>query len=112
MLGRERRKNARYVIGELSFETNGVRHETVDISVSAVAIVRLSGVDYSRLGENCRFHSTKGAELNQAALNPHFVAQRASIVVIGYASASTDWEQVLRNNDVRADMKQLEDVFG
>lgn len=94
------------------YEVNGVLHETLDISVHAVAVVRLPNVNYSRIDERSQFHSPNSAALNKPVSNPHFIAQRAGIVVIGYTASGDDWENLLRDNDVRADMKQLEDVFG
>lgn len=111
-MARERRKSARFVIGGLMYEVNGVLHETLDISVNAVAVLHLTGVNYARIDEKSKFHSTKYASLNRLAANPHLIAQRARIVVIGYTVDGAEWEQLLRENDVRADMKQLEDVFG
>lgn len=93
-------------------DVNGVPHETLDISNSAVAIIRQSGVNYAKIESLARFSSEKHNPLNQPIRSMHFMMQRASIVVFGYEVDIPSWEKVLREHDVRADMKQLEDVFG
>lgn len=112
MSGRERRLAERYVIGGLMVDINGVQHETLDISQSAVAVVRQTGVNYSRLDQPSRFVAKGKDPLNQPIRSMHFMMQRASIVVFSYEIDVPDWEKVLKAHDVRADMKQLEDVFG
>ena len=112
MAGHERRAAARYVIGGLTVEIGGVSHETLDVSRVAVAIVREAGVDYARLPGTARFRAPKVPKLNQDIHHLHFIARRSGLIVLGYEIDRPDWEDILKENDVRADMKHLEDVFG
>lgn len=112
MAGHERRAADRYVIGGLTVEIGGVSHETLDVSTVVVAIVREPGVDYARLPRTARFRAAKVPELNQNMSHLHFIAHRSGLIVLGYEVDRPDWEDILKANDVRADMKRLEDVFG
>lgn len=112
MSGRERRTAERYVIGGLLLDINGVLHETLDVSSRAVALVQERSCDYARLNVAARFVCKNMPDLNVPVTSLQFITRRASLVVLGYEVDVTGWEDVLRNHDVRADMKQLEDVFG
>ena len=112
MAGHERRTASRYVIGGLTLEIGGVSHETLDVSHSAVAVIREQGVDYARLNVPARFCAEKFPDLNQEIGRLHFITRRSGLIVLGYELDRPDWETVLKAHDVRADMKQLEDVFG
>ncbi len=112
MSGRERRTASRYVVGGLLFEVGGVVHETLDVSHCAVAIEHKSAVDYSRLTGIGRFVSKSVPALNRNVTSMHYITRRAGLVILGYETGSDGWEQVLAAHDVRADMLQLEDVFG
>jgi hypothetical protein len=112
MPGRERRQAERYVIGGLMLDLNGVLHETLDISTSAVAVVQEKGVDYSRLNVPASFICKSARVLYEPLTSLQFITRRSNIIVLGYTVAIADWEAILRAHDVRADMKQLEDVFG
>lgn len=112
MAGHERRTASRYVIGGLTLEIGGVSHETLDVSNAAVAIIREAGVDYARLNAPARFCAPKASQLNQEIRQLHFITRRAGLIVLGYEVDRADWEAILKSHDVRADMKQLEDVFG
>jgi len=112
MAGHERRTASRYVIGGLKLEIGGVSHETLDVSNAAVAIIREADVDYARLNAPARFCAPKAPQLNQDIRQLHFITRRSGLIVLGYEVDRTDWEAILKAHDVRADMKQLEDVFG
>lgn len=112
MSGRERRTAARYVVGGLMLDLDGVIHETLDISPRAVAILREKGVNYSRLQVPAKFQSKSVPVLNMPIRALQFITQRASLIVLGYESSIEGWEEILKAHDVRADMMQLEDVFG
>lgn len=108
----ERRAHKRYVIDGLMVDLAGVVHETVDISVRAVAVVRRPDVDYAALKPPFRFVSEKAEELNRHIPNMRRLYERGRVVVIDYFIDSADWEVTLAAYDVRADVKPLEDVFG
>lgn len=93
-------------------DINGVPHETLDVSHTAVAVVRQAGINYARLDQPSRFFAKGKDKLNQPIRSLHYMMQRASIVVFSYEVDVPEWESVLKEHDVRADMKQLEDVFG
>lgn len=112
MSGRERRKAKRYVIDGLMVELNGVVHETFDVSHGAVAVLRKAGVDYSECAGPSMFRSERNSALNQPIARLHYINQRAGFVAMGYEVAVADWESTLAKYDVRADVVQLEDVFG
>ena len=112
MAGHERRTASRYVIGGFKLEIGGVSHETLDVSNAAVAIIREADVDYARLNAPARFCAPKAPQLNVDIRQLHFITRRSGLIVLGYEVEQTDWEAVLKAHDVRADMKQLEDVFG
>jgi hypothetical protein len=112
MSGRERRTASRYVVGGLLFEVCGVLHETLDVSHCAVAIEHKPEVDYSRINTGIgRFVSRTVPNLNRDVRSMHYITRRAGLVVLGYEIGCEGWEHVLETHDVRADMKQLEDVF-
>jgi hypothetical protein len=112
MSGRERRQAARYVIGGMMLDLNGVLHETLDISPGAVAVVQEKGVDYSRLNVPASFICKSARALYEPLTSLQFITRRANIIVLGYSVSAANWEAILQAHDVRADMKQLEDVFG
>ena len=116
MASHERRTASRYVIGGLTLEIGGVSHETLDVSNAAVAIIREAGVDYARLNVPARFCAAKAPLLNQEIRHLNFITRRSGLIVLGYELGDevdrADWEAILKAHDVRADMKQLEDVFG
>jgi hypothetical protein len=108
----ERRAHQRYVVDGLMVELAGSLHETVDISIRAVAIVRKDGVDYGALVPPFRFVSAKMPALNVHIPNMRRLYERGRVAVIDYFIDHPDWEATLRAHDVRADVKPLEDVFG
>ena len=116
MAGHERRTASRDVIGGLTLEIGGVSHETLDVSNASVAIIREAGVDYARLNAPARFCAPNAPQLNQDIRQLHFITRRSGLIVLGYELGDemdqADWEAILKAHDVRADMKQLEDVFG
>jgi hypothetical protein len=112
MNSHDRRNAKRYVIDGLMAEVNGVVHETFDVSLYAVAVLRRAGVDYSKFVGPLMFRSERSVELNQTVCRVHFIKQRAGLVVLGYDANATEWEATLARYDVRADMVQLEDIFG
>ena len=111
-MGRERRTAERYVIGSLLMDLGGMVHETLDVSKCAVAVLRQSTCDYSKLNVPARFFSETQPELNQSIARLSYIAQRSGVIVLGYTADNPEWEHVLQTHDVRFDMKQLEDVFG
>lgn len=108
----ERRAHKRYVIDGLMVELGGVLHETVDISIRAVAIVRKDGIDYAKLTPPFRFISEKAPALNIHIPNMRRLYERGRVAVIDYFIDLPEWEPTLAAHDVRADVKPLEDVFG
>ena len=112
MSGRERRQAERYVIGGLMLDLNGVLHETLDISPCAVAVVHEKGVDYARLNVPASFICKSARAMYEPLTSLQFIARRANVIVLGYTVSAANWEAILQAHDVRADMKQLEDVFG
>jgi hypothetical protein len=108
----ERRAHKRYVIDGLMVELAGVVHETVDISVRAVALVRSPDIDYAALKPPFRFASEKAQGLNRHIPNMRRLYERGRVVVIDYFIDDPEWEITLAADDVRADVKPLEDVFG
>jgi hypothetical protein len=111
-MGTERRAHQRYVIDGLMVELGGVLHETVDISVRAVAIVRHEGTDYGKLVPPYRFVCAKAPALDVHIPNMRRLYERGRVAVIDYFIDQADWEATLAAHDVRADVKPLEDVFG
>ena len=117
MQGSERRAAKRYVIDGLLVEIGGAAHETIDVSSCAVAIVRRSGIDYSRVKGPFRFKSSDVEELNRPIAEMKFVYERAATVVLTYIVLEykidrTVWDGILSRHDVRADVVPFEDVFG
>ncbi|MDZ4870281.1 MAG: hypothetical protein SGI91_23400 [Alphaproteobacteria bacterium] len=108
----ERRAHKRYVIDGLMVELAGVVHETVDISVRAVAVVIRPGVDYAALKPPFRFTSEKAEGLNRHIPNMRRLYERGRVVVVDYFIDDPEWDNTLAAYDVRADVKPLEDVFG
>ena len=108
----ERRAHQRYVIDGLMVELAGVVHETVDVSVRAVALVARPGVDYAALKPPFRFASEKAEGLNRHIPNMRRLYERGRVVVIDYFIDDPEWDNTLAAYDVRADVKPLEDVFG
>jgi hypothetical protein len=108
----ERRAHKRYVIDGLMVDLAGVVHETVDISIRAVALVRRSDIDYAVLKPPFRFASEKAQGLNRHIPNMRRLYERGRVVVIDYFIDDPEWEVTLAAYDVRADVKPLEDVFG
>jgi hypothetical protein len=111
MHGSERRSHKRYVVDGLMVDIDGVPHETVDVSVRAVAVVRRAGVDYGKIKGPCRFVSAKAGPLNSPILSLHRLYERGPVVVLDYFLGRQDWEAVLTANDVRADLAPLQNVF-
>jgi hypothetical protein len=107
----ERRAHKRYVIDGLMVDLAGVAHETVDISIRAVAVVRRPGVDYATLKPPFRFASETAEGLNRHIPNLRRLYERGHIVVLDYFIDDAAWEATLAAYDVRADVKPLEDVF-
>jgi hypothetical protein len=117
MSGSDKRSARRYVIDDLRVEIDGVVHEVVDVSTRAVAVVGRAGLDYSMVKQPCRFLSASTSELARPISEMKFVTQRGVTVVLDYVILEyrldvKAWEDVLRRNDVRADVVPLEDVFG
>ncbi len=112
MSGHERRTAKRYVIGGLMVEVNGVLHESFDVSHCAVAVLRQAGVDYSKFSGVPMFRSERHGGLNQPITRLHYITQRRGLVALGYEVDAVAWEATLAQHDVRADMVQLDDVFG
>lgn len=108
----ERRAHRRFVIDGLLMDIGGVLHETMDISVRAVAVVRKPNSDYATLSGNARFVSEKAPALNRPIARWRRLCDRQAVVVIDYHVEHWDWEGVLAANDVRADAVKLESVFG
>jgi hypothetical protein len=108
----ERRAHKRYVIDGLMVDIAGVAHETVDISIRAVALVRRPDIDYAALKPPFRFASEKDQGLNRNIPNMRRLYERGRIVVVDYFIDDPEWESTLAAYDVRADVKPLEDVFG
>lgn len=111
-MGRERRAQARYVVDGLMVDIGGVMHETVNLSVRSVAIVRRAGVDYAKPTPPFRFVSEKTPALNATIGNMARLHERGHVIVLDYLAVRPDWEALLAAHDVRADMAPLEDVFG
>ncbi len=109
MGGSNRRAWKRYVIDGLMVELAGVAHETVDISARAVAVVRRPG---TILAPTYRLVSAAAPELNQPMHRVRHLMDRGHLIVLHYGVDVANWEQVLASHDVRADLVQLEDVFG
>lgn len=112
MTGRERRRNERYILGDLMLDIDGVRYETLDVARDAVAIVASEPPRTEWTRAAARFISENEPALNQDIQGLSLMARRSGIIVLGYAVPRDDWESVLATHDVRADMKKLEDVFG
>lgn len=117
MSGRERRTARRYVIDGLFVDLGGVLHETVDISVCAVALVRRSGIHYSAANRTSWFLSTNVTALTRSVSEMEIVIERKEIVVFDYFIRESEfdpkaWEELLRRHDVRADSVPLEQIFG
>jgi hypothetical protein len=112
MQGQERRTAKRYVIDGLSAELDGVVHDTIDISPCAVALVACPDVAYEEFKGRLRLVSPAHRELNQSLTDIHFITRRGAVAVFGYKVKASQWEMKLARYDVRADMVQLEDVFG
>jgi hypothetical protein len=112
MTGRERRRNERYILGDLMLELDGVRYETLDVARDAVAIVASEPPRTEWTRTAGRFISENEPALNQDIEGLALMARRSGIIVLSYTVPRSDWEQVLATHDVRADMKKLEDVFG
>jgi hypothetical protein len=108
----ERRAHKRYVIDGLMVDLAGAVHETVDISVRAVAVVARPDVDYAALKPPFRFVSKNAQPLNRHIPNMCRLYARGRIVVLDYFIDDAAWETALAAHDVRADVKPLEDVFG
>ena len=107
----------RYVIDGLFVDFNGVLHETVDVSVRSVALVRRAGVDYSTERRLSWFMSATATELMRSISEMNFVLRRDAIVVFDYVIREPRfdpkiWEDALRRHDVRAGVVPLEKVFG
>jgi hypothetical protein len=111
-MNRERRAHKRYVIDGLMVDIGGALHETVDISIRAVAVVRKPDMDYAQLTPPFRFLNEKAPALNQPIPHAQRLYERGRIAVIDYVVEHPHWEPVLAAHDVRADVKPLEDVFG
>jgi hypothetical protein len=107
----ERRAHKRYVIDGLMIELGGVVHETVDISVRAVAVMRKAGMDYGSLKGQARFGSPKSSALDCPIASFRTLFERRAVIVIDYIVEHADWETVLAAHDVRADIPKLENVF-
>ena len=107
----DRRSHKRYVIDDLKVEVGGVAHETVDVSIRAVAVVRRPGVDYAKIQPPYRFASAKSAPLSRPILHLSRLYERGPVVVLDYYMGVDDWEAVLAAHDVRADVEPLQDVF-
>jgi hypothetical protein len=107
----DRRAHKRYVVDDLKVEVGGVVHETVDISIRAVAVVRRPGVDYEKIQAPYRFASDKAAPLSRPILHLHRLYERGLIVVLDYYMGVDEWEALLTAHDVRADVEPLQDVF-
>jgi hypothetical protein len=108
----ERRAHKRYVVDGLMVELGGVLHETVDVSIRAVAVVRKDGIDYGKLVPPFRFVCEKAPALSVHIPNMRRLYERGRIAVIDYFIDDKNWEATLNTYDVRADVKPLEDVFG
>jgi hypothetical protein len=108
----ERRAHQRYVIDGLLIDLGGDLHETLDVSVRAVAVLRKPKVDYANLKGKARFVSAGTPALNCAIARYRRLCERPAVVVIDYHVEHWDWEGVLAANDVRADAVKLESVFG
>lgn len=108
----ERRAHKRYVIDGLMVDIGGTLHETVDVSIRAVAIVRKEGVDYGQIVPPFRFVSERSPALNMHIPNMRRLYERGRVAVIDYFIEHPDWERLLAAHDVRADVTPLEDVFG
>jgi hypothetical protein len=108
----ERRAHKRYVIDGLMIELAGRLHETVDISVRAVAVVRRARVNYTSLAGKTRFVSKKAPALNRPIARCRRLYERHAVVVFDYFVEHAAWEAVLAAHDVRADVPQLDNVFG
>jgi len=107
----DRRSHKRYVIDGLMVEVGGVVHETVDISIRAVAVVRRPGVDYGKIQPPYRFVNEKAPQLDRPILHLNRLYERGPVVVLDYYMGVDEWESVLAAHDVRADVKPLQDVF-
>jgi hypothetical protein len=116
MHGIEKRTAPRFVIDGLFVEFNGVIHETLDISVRAVALVQRASVDYSTACRSNWFLSANAAELTRPIAEMTFVTKRDALVVFDYAIREPqfdprDWEAILRRHDVRADVATFDKIF-
>lgn len=117
MFGHEKRTAQRYVIDGLFVDFNGVVHETVDISVRAVALVRRDGVDYSTERGLSWFMSSNAAELTHSISQMSYVTTRDAVVIFDYIIRESrfdprEWERALRRHDVRAGIAPLEKMVG
>lgn len=108
-MGSERRTDKRYVIDGMMVELAGTLHDTVDLSVRAMAVVRRPG---TLLAPPYRFVNAAVPALNRPILRLHHLADRGHLIILGYEVDASGWERLLAEHDVRADMVQLEDVFG
>ncbi len=112
MSGAERRTAHRYVLGDLSIEINGVRHETVNISARSVAVIARPDIDYANLRGQVRFVSGGVAELNRDIVSLIVTGLRRSMAIFDYAVNDPAWEVLLKRYDAANDTPVLEDIFG
>ena len=108
-MGSERRAHRRYVIDGMMVELAGTAHETIDISSYAMAVVRRPG---TLLAPGYRFVNPAVPALTQPILRIRHLMDRGHLIILQYEVADPNWEKVLAAHDVRADLVQLEDVFG
>jgi hypothetical protein len=107
----ERRSARRYVIDGLMVTIGGVRHETIDVSASSVAVVRKPGVDYRTVRPPFRF-ILANARIDQAVASITLIYERGVKVVLKYDPPCAEWDDVLARHHVLADVVTLEDIFG
>jgi len=107
----DRRARLRYVVENLLLEIGGVEHETIDVSLHGVAAIRQAGIDYKTLKQPFRF-KTRDGRIDHPISSLKILHERGATIVFEYSQSCPGWDDVLRCNDVRADVKTLEDMFG
>jgi len=108
----DRRAQMRYVVDGLMLEIGGIAHETLDLSTSAVAVIRKPGVDYKMVKPPFRFKFERSVDADCRVSTMKLLREGRADIVFDYRVEGAEWESVLKRHDVRADVEPLEDVFG
>jgi hypothetical protein len=97
---KERRAEVRYIVSGMTAAIDGAECEILDISVSAVRLVRPAGFQPDGRRYGVCFTINDGRGIATHAVTGRLIRTTELCVVLGYAAPVSYWENVLRSLDV------------